>query len=285
MPPRWDLTDAERARVEKARRVPFSMVQVVQACRRSPSLTASVLRSALTGAAQGVRGDQSLAWILDSQRIRRVVPGAPTGVGWHGEEVFLEALLPRLDSDQRVLEIGCGAGRVARHVAPEVGQLVCSDISKALLDEARHNLAGLARIDFHRATGFHLADFEDAAFDVIYSHDVFVTFDLNEALALLDEARRALRPNGVLVVSFYTIDHPSWAAHQLEIVRRAAKSNHFGPSHPRAYTAAQVDALYKAVGLEVVDRLWGTARVPGGRAHYVAVGSRLAVGTEPYRLP
>jgi hypothetical protein len=59
-----------------------------------------------------------------------------------------------------------------------------------MLDEARENLAGERNVIFHRADGFHLAGFPDASFDLVYAHDVFVTFDLNQALALLDEAHR-----------------------------------------------------------------------------------------------
>jgi ubiquinone/menaquinone biosynthesis C-methylase UbiE len=121
-----------------------------------------------------------------------------------------------------------------------------------MLDEARENLAGERNVTFHRASGFHLSDFPDASFDLVYAHDVFVTFDLNQALALLDEAHRTLRAAGHLVVSFYTIDRPHWAEIQLETVRRAARSGRFSAGHPRAYTAAQVDAMCEAVGLRVV---------------------------------
>jgi len=218
-----------------------------------------------------VRNDLTLAWVLDSRRIRRLIPDAPSGIGWHGEEAFLGALLPHVHGRARVLEIGCGAGRIARQVAPRAGEVTCSDVSRIMLDEARENLAGERNVIFHRADGFHLAGFPDASFDLVYAHDVFVTFDLNQALALLDEAHRTLRTGGHLVVSFYTIDRPPWAATQLELVRRAARSGRFSAGHPRAYTAAQVDAMCEAVRLRVVDRRYGEGKTEGDRGHYVVV--------------
>jgi len=78
--------------------MPVSVGQLVRACARFQSLAASVLRSALGGVAQGVRNDLTLPWVLDSRRIRGLLPD---GIGWHGEDAFLEALLPHVHSRAR----------------------------------------------------------------------------------------------------------------------------------------------------------------------------------------
>jgi SAM-dependent methyltransferase len=207
--------------------------------------------------------------VLDSRRIRRLVPDAPTGIGWHGEDAFLGALLPDVHGRARVLEIGCGAGRIARQVAFRAEELTCSDVSRIMLDEARENLAAERNVIFHRADGFHLAGFPDASFDLVLCARRIRHLRPESGARV---ARRGApdAPAGRWSCPSYTIDRPHWAASQLEIVRRAARSGRFSAGHPRAYTAAQVDAMCEAVSLRVVDRRYGEGKA-GDRGHYVVV--------------
>ena len=92
-------------------------------------------------AIEGVSNDSGLVWTLDSARVRVLIPDAASGASWTDEAMFLRPLLPLLAPTMRDLEIGCGAGRIARHVAPHVRELVCADVSNILLDEARTHLA------------------------------------------------------------------------------------------------------------------------------------------------
>jgi SAM-dependent methyltransferase len=240
-----------------------------------PKLLGPVLRSAVNGAVRGVRSDPSLSSILDMKRVRSVVPDAATGVQWGGADVFLDVLDAYLSPSKRVLEIGCGGGRITRFVAPKVGDLVASDISDVMLAEARENLDGSAsNVRFAQTQPYALAGLEDSSFDVVYSHDVFFHFELNHALALLDETRRVLKTGGACVISFVTVDREDWAATQLRLVREAAaRGTGFGPSLGRPYVAAQLDALYDMVGLEVVVRRYARLDEEADRPHYILVGT------------
>jgi SAM-dependent methyltransferase len=233
-----------------------------------------VLRSAVSGAVSGVRNDGALISILDTRRVRTVVPDAATGVQWGGEEVFLDILDPYLGGSIHALELGCGGGRITRLVAPKVAELVASDISDAMLAEARENLRGVSNVRFRRVSPLTLASFPDRSFDVVFSHDVFVQFEMNQTLALLDEACRVLKPGGHCVVSFLTIDRPAWAAKQLELVRNAARSGGFGPSLSRPYVSSQLHALFEAAGLEVVAYRHTRFDDEVDRPHYVIAGRR-----------
>lgn len=106
-----------------------------------PKLLPRLLRSMVRGASQGIRNDADLLNYLSQRRVARVVPDAATGAAWWGEEIFLEALRPHLRPELEVLEIGAGAGRVARHLAPDVRGLLVTDVSGPMVDEARENLA------------------------------------------------------------------------------------------------------------------------------------------------
>jgi SAM-dependent methyltransferase len=274
---RWKLTAEERERIDAPPGRRGLARAFLRAHLRSPRLVAQTARSAARGAVQGVRGDQSLPWILHDEHARSISPDVGSHVTGHGLDVFVDALGPRLAPGARVLDLGCGGGRVARLVAGQVGELVCADVSEVMLAEARRALTGRSNVSFVRTHGLELEDMAGESFDVVYAHDVFVTFDPNPLLALLDEGRRVLRPGGTLVASFYTIDRPAWARAQLSIVRRGRRWGDFGASYPRPYTSGQIDALFEAVGMTVADRRYG-AHDDGSssRAHYVVAGERSA---------
>jgi SAM-dependent methyltransferase len=281
VPHRWELTAEEHQRVREARRGRVTGADLLAAHVHNPKLIRHTLRRIVAGAVDGVRTDASLGWIVHAGRIRRAVPDAASGVDWHGHEDFIEALEPQLERSAEVLEIGVGSGRIARLVADRVHRLVATDVSSYALDEAAENLARFANVELRTASGYHLGALPDAAFDVVYSHDVFLTFDPNPALALIDDVARVLRPDGVFVVSFMTLDRPSWARAHLELVRRAARAGRFTGMQPRAYVAAQVDAWCEIAGLDVVDRRYGSQR-PGlsddedAQRHYIVTGRKTA---------
>lgn len=113
---------------------------------------------------------------------------------WH-RWVFDQLELP---ANARLLEVGCGPGRLWSRNAdriPAGWQITLSDFSAGMLAETQQNLAGL------RPFGFEVADvqalpFADAAFDaVIANHMLYHVPDRPRALA---EIRRVLRPGGQL---------------------------------------------------------------------------------------
>jgi SAM-dependent methyltransferase len=268
---RWELTAADRERLSEPT-VPIGVRGVARALLSKPALISGTVRNAVRGATQGLRDDPELGWYLASRRLQQRVPDAATGVQWHGAENFVEVLDPYLGSSTRALEVGCGAGRVSRLVAPRVRELVCSDVSKPMLEEAAENLAGFDNVRLVLANGRDLEAIDQAPFDVILAHNVLVTFDPDPAVSMLDSMRRVLRPGGVCVVSFLTIDDEEWARWQIEQIRSAGPSGHFGAAHPRAYASCQVDAMVKLAGFDLVEGRHGDPATDTGRPHYHAVG-------------
>jgi ubiquinone/menaquinone biosynthesis C-methylase UbiE len=280
---RWDLAPEDkerlRGRAEATAEKSLSAREVAGVFLRSPRLVPLALKLAFQGALEGLRGDPALAWVIHGERVRQVVPDAATGVLWRGEELFLEALRPRLSPSDRVLEVGCGAGRISRHVAPLVRELVCSDISKQMLREAERNLAEFDNVGFLLASGFDLEGIDEGSFDAVFAHDVLTNMDPNQLLAILDACRRVLVEGGCCVVSFMSIDRPESAQEQLERVRRLAAAGRFGASATRAYLAEQIDAWATLAGLTVVDRHHGKPEDPEADGHYVVVGEARASST------
>ncbi|MGA1367042.1 MAG: class I SAM-dependent methyltransferase [Blastocatellia bacterium] len=104
----------------------------------------------------------------------------------------------RASTDLRLLEIGCGIGRMSRHLAPLFREVVSIDVSGEMIRLARARLAEVPNLHFHETSGVDLALFPDESFDVVFCAYVIQHVPSAEAIeANLREAFRVLRPRGV----------------------------------------------------------------------------------------
>jgi sarcosine/dimethylglycine N-methyltransferase len=125
---------------------------------------------------------------------------------FHGKGVIateeLAAILQPKASDH-VLDIGCGIGGPARWIAAKYGcRITGVDLTPGFCEAARelNSLTGLAeRIHILRGSALALP-VPDASFDRAYSQAVLM--NISDKLGFLHEAFRALRPGGMLALSF-----------------------------------------------------------------------------------
>lgn len=102
-----------------------------------------------------------------------------------------------------VLDFGCGAGRIARWLAPEViaagGTFTGSDLNRRLSGWCAGHLAGR-----YLTNGLHppLA-LPDAGLDLVYAHSVLTHLTRPTAQAWLGELARVLRPGGLALLTFH----------------------------------------------------------------------------------
>ncbi|MEM8534014.1 MAG: class I SAM-dependent methyltransferase [Chloroflexota bacterium] len=147
-------------------------------------------------------------------------------------------------TDTRFLELGVGTGRIALPFIQAGYDFTGVDISQAMMDQLQTKLAASPHQDLYRYE-LHQGDitslpFADNTFDVIIAVHIFHLVD-NWQQAL-DEARRVLRPQGVLVmgrdnpegegeddqeIPTPVLVHRKWGEIQqeLEIVRRKNRFN------------------------------------------------------------
>ena len=139
------------------------------------------------------------------ERVRFETYGADLGqTGWVTKEESAE--LPRLlklTSESVVLEIGCGSGAYAVHLAEEVGcKIVGVDANESGITNA-NRLAAERRLD-KRLTFRHCdvssgLPFESEGFDAVFANDVLCHIPARESL--LREMYRVLKENGLMLFS------------------------------------------------------------------------------------
>jgi SAM-dependent methyltransferase len=117
-------------------------------------------------------------------------------------EAALAAVGATLSAHRRVLEFGCGCGRIMRWME-ELGRtrtLVGTDIDERAVEWASKNLP-FARFDVNE--GLPPTRYEDGQFDLIVNHSVFTHLDESYQDQWLEELQRISAPGGLLVLSIH----------------------------------------------------------------------------------
>lgn len=98
----------------------------------------------------------------------------------------------------RVLEIGCGAGRVTRALARQFGEVHAVDVSGEMVAQAREALKEFPRARAYQNNGMDLTVVPDLQFDFAFSTIVFQHIPSREVIyEYVREVHRLLRPGGL----------------------------------------------------------------------------------------
>lgn len=127
---------------------------------------------------------------------------------------------------ERVLELGCGVGRIGRELAPHCGYWQGVDISSNMLKLAQERLADHGNTGLCQLPRTSLEMFEDGSFDRAYSIAVFCHLDKEDLFLYLKEFNRILSQSGLIYVETWNLAHPvGWKRWALE-VNHWARSDH-----------------------------------------------------------
>lgn len=100
---------------------------------------------------------------------------------------------------RRVLDLGCGAGRLTTYLRPLVKEYVGLDVSTHMVGYCRKAFPGL---EFHQGDMRDLTLFESQTFDTVFAvANLFDAVSHKERLQVLSEVRRVLVPGGLLIFS------------------------------------------------------------------------------------
>jgi SAM-dependent methyltransferase len=141
----------------------------------------------------------------ESLRQRVHGPGSVESFRLVGEVVcsdMLKAIRSRLalTANSRVLDFGCGCGRVATHFRLKSEAELCGvDIDGEAIEWCRENLSDVA--DFRQNAIAPPLPFKDASFDFVYAISIFTHLPQRMETAWLTELRRVTKPGGFVLLT------------------------------------------------------------------------------------
>jgi SAM-dependent methyltransferase len=142
---------------------------------------------------------------------------------------FLDLLAREPLSASRVLDVGCGSGRLSLALAPVARAVVGLDRDAAAIEEARRRAAaaGLANVEFHEAD-VEAEPYEPWRPDLVTAH-------LCASDAIIERAAAVLRPGSCLAMVAFHVDQ--W--------KETGRVSRF------AYNRARMRTLLEGAGLQV----------------------------------
>jgi SAM-dependent methyltransferase len=162
-----------------------------------------------------------------------------------GEDLKQLAALVRGRPDARALDLGCGGGHVAFHLAPEVREVVAYDLSADMLAAVAAEAAkrGLSNVTTRQGAVESLP-FADSAFDVVMTR--FSAHHWRDVKSALREARRVVKGGGIAAF----VDCVAPADPLLDTYLQGIELLR-DPSHVRDYSVAEWTVMLRDAGFEV----------------------------------
>jgi ubiquinone/menaquinone biosynthesis C-methylase UbiE len=167
-----------------------------------------------------------------------------------------------LQPHQRLLDVGCGTGRLLAdvHASLPSASLVGVDLSTRMLGMARARLP--RGIDLIQGAAEHLP-IAGSSVDWLVTSSAF--HYVTDPFAARREYRRVLRPGGTLVLTDWCADYPTMRL-------QARWSRATDPAFRRIYTALELQAILVAGGFDVavdiykISWYWGLLTVRATKA-------------------
>ena len=154
-------------------------------------------------------------------------------------------LLGEARPGERVLDLGCGAGRFLGALRGAGADPVGVELAEGALERARRNVPGA---ELHLVTPGGELPLEDASVDLVWCSEVLE--HVPDTAGLLSEARRVLRTGGRLLVTTPSHDLP-----RRVVIALARFDAHFDPlgQHVRFYSRRSLARVLDAFAFEAVQ--------------------------------
>ena len=157
--------------------------------------------------------------------------------------------------DDRILDLGCGLGRVGRQLAPHCAQWVGVDISGDMIRHARERMQDIENVTFQQLESSSLDMFPSDSFDKAYSTAVLCHMDNEDLFLYLEELRRVLKPGGLVYVDTWNLAHPTgWKRwlYEVRFWQRGSQSERKDVARNQFCTPDELRLYARHAGLEVL---------------------------------
>jgi 2-polyprenyl-6-hydroxyphenyl methylase/3-demethylubiquinone-9 3-methyltransferase len=139
---------------------------------------------------------------LSAERLKRVYEIAPPRVQRYFE-AEINHVLQKVGSDDLVLDLGCGYGRVMPSLTKRARSVVGIDTSLASLLVGQQILYGVSNYNLLQMDALHLA-FRDNSFDVVICIQNGISAFHVDQKELIKESIRVAKPGGTILFSSYS---------------------------------------------------------------------------------
>jgi SAM-dependent methyltransferase len=165
------------------------------------------------------------------------LPDDPEPWAWERRRALL---LGELRPGERVLDLGCGAGRFVAALREAGADAVGVELARAALERARRNVPGA---DLRLLEPDGSVPLGHAEVDLVWCSEVLE--HVPDTVALLTEARRVLKPGGRLLVTV-----PDHGRVKRTLIALARHEAHYDPlgQHVRFYTRRSLARALAATG-------------------------------------
>jgi len=144
----------------------------------------------------------------------------------------------------RVVDLGCGIGRVMRELAPLCREILGVDISEEMLKRGQDYLSGVSNVNLLQTDGASLEGIESDSVDFLYSMMCLIHVDRRSAYRYLVETKRVLKPDGRALLDFLDLASPEGLESFIDVTEKA---------YPlEFYTLEELRILLGSAGLEVI---------------------------------
>ncbi len=162
------------------------------------------------------RAQENSKWFINTVRLDQTEDEFDaTGLGEINSLILPELVLMTGGRDPRelkFLEIGCGIGRMTKHLASIFGEVHSTDVSGEMIRQARQRLSHLPNVHLHETSGVDFAALPNDYFDVAFSAYVFQHVPSKAVIeSNIREAYRVVKPGGILRIHTNGVEAQSYA--------------------------------------------------------------------------
>ncbi len=157
----------------------------------------------------------------------------------HDVAALLDGLSGRVHENARVLDLGCGIGRLTAPLAASFAEVVGVDVSVEMVEKAKALHDGVERCRFEANSGTDLSGFATESFDLVVSYSVLPHLPPAVVASYFVEINRVLKPGAWFRFQFWIGPRQQQAANDTLGIR--------------VYDAVAFGALCQASGFEQAE--------------------------------